>query len=60
MVLALHIQLVHTFVEQMPSKTTFFPLYQSKTEYKLDLQLRNEKSCQKIRNTYFTSGCAIS
>ena len=47
------------FCRTNASKNYFFALYQSKTEYKVDLQLRNEKSCQKIRNTYFTSGCAI-
>ena len=43
MILALHIRLVHTIVEQILSNTPF-------------LQLRNEKSFKKFRNTSLKLG----
>ena len=50
MILALHFQLLHTFVQQMFSNTPFF------FPYKLDLQLRNAKFFKKFRNTLLKLG----
>ena len=51
MILALHIQLVHSFVEQMPSNTPFSPCTIREMN-KLDLHLSNEKPFKKFRNTF--------